>query len=94
MTDTREPATGHDKPRRKPSPRAGCLGHRCWPHLNRIAADLNAILLVLAIGLAVLDLTILSAQQAMSWLAQGTTTAYVREMPMHSGNASDQPTFP
>jgi hypothetical protein len=45
--------------------------------LDRIAADLNVLLLMVAIGLATLDLTFVVTQQVIDRLPQVTRVVYV-----------------
>jgi hypothetical protein len=45
--------------------------------LDRIAADLNVLLIAFAIGLASLDLTVLVAQHVIDRLPQMTRVVYV-----------------
>jgi hypothetical protein len=45
--------------------------------LDRIAADLNILLLMFAIGLATLDLTFIVAEQVIDRLPQMTRVGYV-----------------
>jgi hypothetical protein len=47
--------------------------------LDRIAADLNILLLMFAIGLATLDLTFIIAEQVIDRLPQVTRVGYVNE---------------
>lgn len=47
--------------------------------LDRIAADLNILLLMFAIGLATLDLTFIVAEQVIDRLPQVTRVVYVDE---------------
>ncbi len=47
--------------------------------LDRIAADLNILLLMFAIGLALLDLTFIVTQQVIDRLPQVTRVVYVDE---------------
>jgi hypothetical protein len=55
----------------KPTPPSQRPGRKDWVHrLDRMAADLNIVLLLFAIGLGTLDLTLLVAQRAAARLPQ------------------------
>lgn len=45
-------------------------------HLDRVAADLNVLLILFALGLAVLDLTFLLTQNIVDQLPNATTVTF------------------
>ena len=58
------------------SPRSRASAKEFWHRLDRIAADLNVLLVVLAIGLATLDMTFLLTQKVIDHLPQVTRITY------------------
>jgi hypothetical protein len=55
-----------------------------WRRLDRIAGDLNVLLVVIAVGLATLDLTFLLTQKIVERLPPVTRVVY--EQPPHAPN--------
>jgi len=63
---------------RGPSPRSA--SRRDWlRRLDRIAADLNILLVMFAVGLATLDLTFLVTQQVINRLPELTRVVYIEQ---------------
>lgn len=56
--------------------------------LDRIAGDLNVVLVIFAIGLATLDLTFLVTQRVIDRLPQMTRIGQVEEPPPPAGGAT------
>jgi hypothetical protein len=61
--------------------------------LDRIAADLNVLLVMFAIGLAMLDLTFLVTQRLIDRLPELTRVTYVAQ-PSPPNMVAGQPDFP
>ena len=61
-----------------------------WRRLDRIAADLNILLLMFAIGLATLDLTFVVTRQVIDQLPQMTRIVYVDKPAASPRLAADQ----
>ena len=75
---------------REPSPPAA----REWlRRLDRIAADLNVLLVMFAIGLATLDLTFLVTQRVIDRLPELTRVTYIAQ-PAPPNPVASQPDFP
>ena len=66
------------------SPRNRTGVKEVWRRLDRIAGDLNVLLMVIAVGLATLDLTFLLTQKIVERLPPVTRVVY--EQPPHSPN--------
>jgi hypothetical protein len=58
--------------------------------INRIAGDLNVVLLVFAVGLATLDLTFLVTQKVVDRLPQVTRLVPDQDVPVRADNPSPQ----
>jgi hypothetical protein len=61
--------------------------------IDCIAGDLNMVLVVFAIGLAVLDLTFLATERVIDRLPEMTRIVYLAE-PATSGIPADEQRFP
>lgn len=83
-----------EKPRPSLLPRDYCLGRGWFRRLDRVVADLNAILLVLAIGLATLDLTFFVAYGTIDHWSQITSAINVQELPVAQGATANQLRLP
>jgi hypothetical protein len=78
---------------RKPSPSDTAASREWLRRLDRIAADLNVLLVMFAIGLAVLDLTFLLSQRLIDRLPELTRVTYVAQ-PAAPNVVAGQPDFP
>ena len=64
-----------------------------WRRLDRIAADLNVLLVMFAIGLATLDLTFIVTQRLIDRLPEVTRITYVPH-PVPPNVVAARPDFP
>ena len=63
---------------RERSPRNPVVSREWLRRLDRLAADLNVLLVMFAIGLATLDLTFLLSQRLLDRLSPATHIVYAR----------------
>jgi hypothetical protein len=78
---------------REPSPPNTSVPKKWLRRLDRIAADLNVLLIMFAIGLATLDLTFFVSQRLIDRLPEMTRVVYVAE-PTPPNMAAGQPGLP
>jgi hypothetical protein len=78
---------------RKPSPSNTAAPREWLRRLDRIAADLNVLLALFAIGLATLDVTFLVSQRLIDRLPEVTRVTYVAR-PAPPNVVAGQPNLP
>jgi hypothetical protein len=78
---------------RKPSPSNAAAPREWLRRLDRIAADVNVMLVLFAIGIAVLDVTFLLSQRLIDRLPELTRVTYVAH-PAPPNVVAGQPNLP
>lgn len=80
-------------PRERSQPHAS--GRKEWVHrLDRLAGDLNVLLVMFAIGLATLDLTFLVTERVLNRLPQVTHVVYADAPPASASSGPNRPDLP